>query len=49
MALRNLDLLIKSDWSVMFPLVAENAGRWPSVGDNSPSRSGLLSIWSKEV
>ena len=26
-ALRNLDLLIKTGWSVIFPVFAENAGR----------------------
>ena len=47
-ALRNLlDLSVKNDWSVICPLYCWE--RWPCVGDNSPSRSGLRSIWSKEV
>ena len=46
-ALRNLDLLIKTGWSVIFPVFCWE--RWSWVGDNIPSRSRLLSIWSKEV
>ena len=42
-ALRNLELLIKTGWNVFVRFDAENAGR----GDNNPSRSRLLSIWSK--
>ena len=46
-ALRNLHLLIKTGWSVIFPFFCWE--RWSWVGDNIPSRSRLLSIWSKEV
>ena len=46
-ALRNLDLLTKTDWSVNCPLCCWE--RWPWVGDNNPSQPRLLSIWSKEV
>ena len=46
-ALRNLDLLIKTGWSVICPLCFWE--RWSWVGDSNPSRSRLLSIWSKEV
>ena len=46
-ALRNLDLLIKTSWSVICPLCCWE--RWSWVGDSNPSRSRLLSIWSKEV
>ena len=51
-ALRNLELLIKIGWNVSFVrFVAENAGRGYiyKAGDNNnnPSRSRLLSIWSK--
>ena len=43
-ALRNLELLIKTGWNELFVrFVAENAG-WSWVGDNNPSRSRLLSI-----
>ena len=45
--LRNLDLLIKTGWSVIFPFFYWE--RWSWVGDNTPGRSRLLSIWSKEV
>ena len=45
--LRNLDLLIKTGWSVICPLCCWE--RWSWVGDNNPSRSRVLSIWSKEV
>ena len=40
-ALRNLELLIKSGWNVFVRFVE----RWSWVGDNNPSRSRLLSIW----
>ena len=40
-ALRNLDLLIKTGWSVIFPVFCWE--RWSWVGDNIPSRSRLLS------
>ena len=46
-ALRNLDLLMKTDWRVNCPLCCRE--RWLWVGDNNPSRSRLLTIWSKEV
>ena len=46
-ALRNLDLLIKTGWSVICPLCCRE--HWSWVGDSNPSRSRLLSIWSKEV
>ena len=48
-AWRNLDLLIKTrcSWSVICPHCCLE--RWSWVGDNNPSRSRLLSIWSKEV
>ena len=36
-----------TDWSVICPLCCWEC--WPWVGDNNPSRSRLLSIWSKEV
>ena len=45
-ALRNLGLLIKTDWSVIYPLCCWEL---PWVGNNNPSRSRLLSIWNKEV
>ena len=40
-ALRNLDLLIKTGGSVIFPVFCWE--RWSWVGDNIPSRSRLLS------
>ena len=40
-------VLIKTDWSVSYPLCCSEC--WPWVGENNPSRSRLLSIWSKEV
>ena len=46
-ALRNLDLLIKIDWSVICSLCCSERLSW--VDDNSPSRLRLLSIWRKEV
>ena len=42
-----LDLLIKTGWSVVCPLCCWE--RWSRVGHNNPSRSRLLSIWSKEI
>ena len=45
--LRNLDVLIKTGWSVNCTLCCRK--RWSWVGDNNPSRWRLLSIWSKEV
>ena len=39
--------MAKTYWSVICPLCCWE--RWPWVGDNSSSRSRLLSIWSKEV
>ena len=42
-----LGLVIKTDWGVICPLCCRE--RWPWVGDNNPSRSRPLSIWSKEV
>ena len=44
---RNSGLLIKTNWSVVCPLCCLE--RWSCVGDNNPSRSSLLSIWSKEA
>ena len=41
-ALRNVELLIKTGWNAFVRFVAENAGR--GVGDNNLSRSRLLSI-----
>ena len=35
----------QTGWNVFVRFFAENAGR--GVGDNNPSRSRLLSIWSK--
>ena len=46
-ALRNLDLLIRTGWSVICPLFCRE--RWSWAGDSTLSRSRLLSIWSKEV
>ena len=43
-ALRNLDLLIKTGWSVIFPFFCSE--RWAWIRGNIPSR-WLLSIWSK--
>ena len=43
-ALRNLDVLIKSGWSVIFPFFLLRT-LVVGVGDNIPSRSGLLSIF----
>ena len=40
-ALRKLDLLIKTGWSVIVPVFCWE--RWSWVGDNIPSRSRLLS------
>ena len=41
-ALKNLDLFIKTDRSVICPRCCSE--RWPWVDDSNPSRSGLLSI-----
>ena len=46
-ALRNLNLLIKTGWSAICPVYCRE--RWSWVGDNNLSRSRLLSIWSKGV
>ena len=46
-ALRNLELLIKTGWSVIFPFFCRE--RWSWVGGNYQSRSKLLSTSSKEV
>ena len=43
-ALRNLDLLIKTGWSVNFTVSCWE--RWSWVGDNNPIRSRLFSIRS---
>ena len=46
-ALRNLDLLLKTDWRLICPLCC--CERWLLVGDNILSQSRFLSIESKEV